>query len=386
MKQIITVIKAHIKSIVGYILFGMCRIFPLEKKVVFSNFSGKCYGDSPKYVAEKLHELDPTIPIIWLKRKDYEFKTPDYIRTVRWKSPAMVWELSTAKVWVDSHKKANYVKKRKGQFYVETSHGTLPLKKVDGDAADKFDYYYITNVCYNTKLVDVFLSNSNWRTEQIRRAFYYTGEILECGYPRSDIFFQDQTPVQRKVRQSLGLEPDVRLLLYMPTFRDSMDDSWLDLDFEKLHEALTERFGGKWIILVKLHPVMKHLNSKILGGKSGIMDVSHYEDSQELILVSEVFITDYSSAIFDFAMTRRPAFIYASDEMDYLDERGTYFDIHDLPFPFSDTTARLTDDIAHFDERKYQKSLDAFFNWLGMKADGTASETVAKLILEKLND
>lgn len=380
------IIKVRVKSLLGYVAFGLYRLFPLENKVVFSDFKGRRYGDNTRYVSEKLHELAPDISIVWLKRKGCEFQTPAYIRTVRWKSLEMVRELASARVWVDDHTKENYIKKRKGQFYIETWHGTFPIKKIEADAADKLDYNYNANVRHNSKMVDLFLSNSEWYSKHIRQAFYYKGEILECGFPKDDIFFQDPIPVQRKVRHSLGLEGDIRLLLYMPTYRNALNDDWLDIDFERLHKAIVEHFGGKWVILVRLHPVMKHLSKKILGGRSGILDVSNYEDQQELMLISDMFITDYSSTIFDFAMTRRPALIYASDEVEYMDERGTYFDIHNLPFPFSDTTGGLIDNITHWDEGEYQKKLGDFFKWLGMKADGRASETVAKLILEKLNE
>lgn len=229
----------------------------------FSNFSGKCYGDNPRYISETLHILYPQISIVWLKHKGYDFETPEYVKQIKWPSVRMIKELCTARVWVDSHTKPIYIKKRKGQYFIETWHGGLGIKKIEDDVIGKQSFSYIVNFLHNTKMVDVFLSNSTWISNIYRETFHYKGKIIECGYPKNDIFFQNNVGVIAKVKKNLGLTSE-KIVLYAPTFRNQSTIDWFDIDFIKLHECLEAQFNCKYIILIKLHPLMMKQSKKCL--------------------------------------------------------------------------------------------------------------------------
>lgn len=357
------------KRVIGRLIYFRYRLHPLEDKVVFANFSGKRYGDSPKYISQELHRQNPEIPIIWLCRDGYEFAVPDYVKKVKWRSLAMLRELCTARVWVTSHTWPVYVQKRKGQFCLETWHGGIALKKVEGDAADKLDYAYIKNYQHNARIADVFLSGSDWTTKLYRRAMGFEGKVVEWGIPRNDLLLNGSALVRKRVRSALGIEADRKILLYAPTFRNEMNADWLKLDFNRLQQEL----GENWTIFVRLHPVMMHLHQEFLSGQKQIADVSLYPDIQELIAASDMLITDYSSLMFDFAMIGKPAFIYAADVGLYEKERGFYFDLDRLPFPFADTTDRLIENIRQFDRTAYKRRTEEFFRALGMKESGCAA-------------
>ena len=137
-----------------------------------------------------------------------------------------------------------------------------------------------------------------------------------------------------------------------------------------------------------MHPKMlccKEVYKKILN--DNILDVTGYPDMQELIIATDMFITDYSSAIFDFSLLSRPAFIYASDYAIYEEsERGLYFELNELPFPITHDTKDLLDAICNFDKICYREKLKSFFDRVGMYESGCAAETVARLIMEKLKE
>ncbi len=375
-----------IKAMIGKLICGAFSVLPLQDKVVFSNFSGKCYGDNPRYISEKLHENNPDIQIVWLQHKGYSFDVPDYVKVVQWPSVDMFYELATAKVWVDSHSKPVYIWKRKGQFYIETWHGGLGMKKIELDAEEQFDYGYLATTKHNVKLADLFISNCTWLSELYRRAFQYKGEILECGYPKNDIFFQnDNSRVQTKVRKQLGLHEDERIVLYAPTFRNGGDHSWFDIDLERLHQELVRKYNGKWTVLVKLHPMMMHEGKVLFQQNDHIKDVSAYPDMQELIIATDVYITDYSSGIFDFSFLKRMGLLYASDYQKYQKEqRELYWDLRELPFPFADDMDELIANIDQFDECTYKQALEDYYDLVGLKESGSAAEQIAELILKKI--
>ena len=176
-------------------LFYFFRLFPIKKnKIVFCNFSGKRCGDSTRSISDYLQNKYPDLDIVWLCHPKYNPELPEGTRKVVFgmHSLKMIYELATAKVWVDSHTKFAFTRKRKNQFYMETWHGGIGLKKVEGDVKESLDESYMKRVRVNSALIDVFLSNSKWTSELYKRAFFYKGTLLESGLPRNDIFFKNQ--------------------------------------------------------------------------------------------------------------------------------------------------------------------------------------------------
>ncbi len=384
-KKAIIRIYVPFKAVVGWLTCKLLSVCPMENKVVFSNFSGKCYGDNPRYISEKLHELAPDVKICWLQHKGYELDVPDYVEIVKWPSFGLFYHHVTAKIWVDSHSKPVYIWKRKGQYYIETWHGGLGFKKIEMDAKDQLDYGYLATTKHNVRQADLFISNCTWLSDLYRRAFLYKGDILECGYPKNDIFFQDSGDIENKVKERLHLQKNDRILLYAPTFRKGKDTSWFDLDFGRLVRLLPE--NENWKILIKLHPMMMKQGTHFFVENDFILDVSDYPDMQELILATDVFITDYSSAIFDFCFMRKMGFLYASDYENYeKNERGLYWDLRKLPFPFAENMDELIANIQGFHQKEYERKLEEYFELVGLKESGVAAERIVTEIVKKLDN
>jgi len=379
--------KFYIKLLYAKLIYPLFYIFPLKNKVVFSSFSGRKCDDNPKYISQKLLESHPEILQIWLYK--YEpFDLPPSIKQVKWGTIGMTYHLATAKVWVDSHTKPLWVQKRKKQFYLETWHGGLGIKKIEGDAIETLTKEAIARSKHNSKMADLLVSNSTWLTNIYERAFWYDGEILECGYPKNDIFFHsdEHEIIRKKVLDFYQLPDDAYYVLYAPTFREGIAHIDYGLDLDTFQSQLQEILHREVFVLYRLHPLLAKEKQIFHTQNNHVIDVTDYFSMQYLLLTVDVLITDYSSCIFDFAMTYKPAFLYANDLEAYQKERGLYFDLHKLPFSVSESQTQLVQNIEQFSNKEYSAALKEYFSSVGLKENGHATEQLVDIIFEKVVD
>lgn len=372
----------HLSILATYKTFHV--LFPIKKnKVVIASYKGKGYGDNAKYIVNEILQKDVACEIVWMVSDIHGEKNsfPSDVRLAEYNSVASIYELSTAGVWIDNCRKPPYVLKRNGQIYIQTWHGGVALKKIEGDAADKLPEEYIKNARIDTKNIDIMVSNSKFISDVYRRAFWYSGEVIETGYPRSDILFEDRLKYKKRLRKRYGLDDGVKVLLYAPTFRDSLDVSSYKVDCNRIVRAAESRFGGDWVFAVRLHPNVSSLPVENILPNS--LNVSNHPDMQELLVGVDVLVTDYSSCMFDSAIAKIPTFIYASDIEDYATERGFYFTFDELPFSVSTSGSELAMSIMEYDEQQYLENLERFYSKVGLCDDGKASERVVDVI-EKL--
>ena len=118
---------------------------------------------------------------------------------------------------------------------------------------------------------------------------------------------------------------------------------------------------------------------------AGVINATAYADIQELMVASDVGITDYSSWLCDYVLTRRPAFIFATDYDKYNEEHGLYYPLEDSPFPVATDNDQFEKNVLFFDDEDYQRKIDAFLEWTGCVDDGHASERIVDKLVEYLN-
>ncbi len=363
-----------------------CRLFPVKKnKIVFQSYYGRGYGDNPKYIAEELRRRGLPLDLVWVIADESQaVGLPAELRTVVFRSFRYIYEMSTARVWVDNSRK-EYCLKKKNQYYMQTWHGGLGMKKVENMVADKLGEEYVRRAKRDAAQCDVMLSACTTITEDYRRYFWYPrGEILEKGLPRNDRLLSFTPADTARVRQALGVEEGCRLLLYAPTFRDDHSLAAYDMDYRRCKAALEARFGGSWKIALRLHPNVFRLSDTMDFDPAVVVNASHYPDMQELYMVADMVVTDYSSVIFDFLLIGKPSLLYASDVAAYRTERDYYFEFADLPFALCETNDQLEQEILQFDEAAYAQRIAAFKATHGMKDDGHAAAAAADWILEKV--
>lgn len=365
--------------------FYFFRLFPLQNKVIACTFKGVKYGDNPQYIFEQLRLLDDKIDFVWLRRDGYTYVIPSWIRVVSWNMKyKLIYELATAKVIIDTHRFRKFVKKRKGQVFIETWHGGVAIKKLEADVP-KFceDQVLMNEIKATNRVADVFISQSDLLSGIYRRAFKYEGPIWKCGYPRNDILFSDNNEISQKVRKKYCLR-DEHIVLYAPSFRDSfyenIDVNVYSVDFEKLKQTLSKRFGGEWVVMTRWHPLFSSQIAQKMSLTSDIIDATKYPDIQDLLMTVDVVVSDYSSCMFDAALRNTPCFIYATDVEDYKSDRGMYFDMEELPFPYAPNNEGLMKNILNYNDQDYLFKLKCFFDRIGLVETGHAGNDIAQKI------
>lgn len=373
-----------VSKIASAAAWTLCGLLPVKKKkIVASSFYGRGYSDNPKAIVEELRKRGEDLDLVWLTKPGQENTLPEGVRAVRYDSVKRIYELATAKVWIDNCRKGA-PKKRKGQFYLQTWHG-LALKRIEKDAATKLDDDYTPYAMRDAKQTDLIISNCAHMTRIYKTGFWYGGEVLETGSPRNDLLFANPTPLREKVREAYGLPQDRKLVLYGPTFRADHSLDAYRLDAEKLLSALHDRFGGEWTLLARLHPAVEELSSQVFtyDGKT-VCNATAYPDITELLAACDCVITDYSSLMFDFALTGRPCFQFATDLAAYLEDRNFYFPLSDLPFPCAEDNAALAENIRNYSEAEQKARWEIFNQDFGLMEDGKAASRCADLILAKV--
>ncbi len=350
------------------------RVMPLQNKVVFIAFSGRQYSDSTRRISELLAKQHPEIPRVWAfeNPEKFWFLREKGVKIVKYKSLEFLYHVMTAKVYVDNAEFWSALKFRPGQMVLETWHGGGAYKRVGGDRIDVNEREQQHAVEKMNKIT-LFLSSSRAFTEfVIRGAYRYSGQVLECGLPRNDDLLHPDPHTPGAVRAQFGIPGEANILLYAPTFRNSHTLDLYDVDFAGLKAALEGKFGGEWVILLRMHYYMA--DKALASGGLYLYNATDYPDMQELLLASDVLLTDYSSCMWDFSLLHRPCFLYARDISEYRGERDFYTPMEEWPFPLAQDNGELFRAIGAFDESKYLQAVQKHHTDLGSTESGTAAK------------
>lgn len=360
---------------------------PVENKVMFLTFQGD-YTCNPKRIADEMIKQDLNYPLVWDVKTD--IPTSDYpleLKFVKHDTYEFYKELASAKVIIEN---TNIVErlgayKKQDQYLFQTWHGSLGIKRLDGDVVMGFRWRSIARNCQ--KKVDYCLSNSDFETEVFETSYWKNVPSLLTGHARNDIFFledeAEKDKIRRKVYRFLGIDINKKIFLFAPTHRDNLEESYEALDYEHIKEALEKRFGGEWQIVIRLHNRLKKQSRTWLRDlPSFVSDATLYEDMQELLACTDVGVTDYSSWIFDYVLSGRPGFIIEMGLEEFQQQRGFYYPIETTPFPIAKDSIGLAENILSFDAEKYAVRVKEFLAARGCMEDGHASERIVEKIKE----
>ena len=369
-----------LKYIFGQIVNYFLAVLPKRNKIVFVNFLGRGYGDSPKYIAEEIMRQSLPYDLVWLVY-DMNDIFPNGIRKVKFYSLKSRFELSTARVIISNTKSRLPYSKKRTQYYIQTWHGGFGVKYIEKDIEQFLPDDYVRDSKYDSSITDLILSGSDFQTQVIKDSFWYDGEIFMKGIPRNDIFFNYTQETISKLKKLYGFEENVKIVIYAPTFRKNGNVDVYQLNAHKLLQTLRKKTGDVWKLIIRLHPSV--------AGKSGIfhydddvIDGSSYADSQELLVLSDLLITDFSSMMMDFAIMRKPVFLFILDLQDYIKDAGGVRPIfYNLPFSMAHSNEELNETIREFDMNDYHNLLDGFMHkYFRSYDDGHASEYVVERI------
>ena len=372
-----------------------------EKTLLFCCFNGKSYSCSPKAIYEYMINTDEfkDYKFIWAFSDEKKYKNLEKnkntsvvkIRTKEYKKC-----LAKAKYWIFNYKIPDFLYPKKNQIFVQCWHGT-PLKRLGCDLehfdnvlntidgikkrykieASKFTYFISPSKFASEKFI------SAWNLKEIGKE----NIIVEEGYPRNDFFFNYNVKDVQKISKKLAIENASRkIILYAPTYRSNQHQTGLgyvykeEIDFKKMEN----KFGKDYLILFRPHYFIANAFD-FDKYKGFVYNVADIDDINELYIISDILITDYSSVFFDYANLKRPMIFFMYDLEHYKNEsNGFYIDLNELPGQIVETQEDLEKSIEDVDfnigsSKKY-KEFNEKYNYLD---DGNASKRVIeKVILE----
>lgn len=370
------------KDIIFKILLKSLYFLPIQRnKVLFVDYYGSKYGCNPKYISKALADYK-SADIVWAFINPEFHKGYSDGRSVKWGSLKFFYELATSKVFVTNFRMPLWYKKRKGQFYIQTWHTPMNIKAIEKDTENTLTPHYVEMAKADSKNTSLLISTASFATDIFKRAFWYDGEIFEVGAPRCDILINQPPELKKQVKIKLGLPEDKKILLYAPTFRKGHTLDIYNIDFSQLIKGKE----SDWIILVRLHPHLQKYSKKLYGNLYNVRDVTDYDDLQEILLITDFLISDYSGLIFDYSLTMKPCILYVPDLENYCGkDRKLYFNIEQLPFPICKNLQDLTHSFQCFDERSYKVNNERFLESIGMIRNGGASEIIASKIIKTIS-
>jgi CDP-glycerol glycerophosphotransferase len=352
--------------------------------VVFESWRGK-YSDSPRAVSERLGEVRPDLRRIWVVTGS-DVDLPDDVERVVRNTPAYFRRIASAEYFLSNDMMPRYPFKTARTTYVQLWHGT-PLKRIGFDVpAAKYHGadLYARRLAKDVRRWDHLVSPNHFSTEKFRQAFRYDGSVLEVGYPRNDVLSgPGAVELRDKTRADLGLGPSTRAVLYTPTWRDDAltgtpKPNPLAAELEQVLAGLSD----DTVLLFRFHHLVAA--SSPVRSHPRVRDVSNHPDIQALYLAADLMITDYSSTMFDFAVTGRPMIFYTYDLADYRDQlRGFYFDLEqEAPGPLVTTSADLAAALADEDGLRtgYADAYAAFRQRYCHLDDGRATDRLIERV------
>ena len=323
--------------------------------------------------------------IVWvIRKKNLQTETyPEQLKLVVRDSMEFYQEAASAKVLIDNSINLEYmgVCKKNNQTIVEVWHGSYGIKRFDTTT----DKHWIRKAIRFGRKTDYCITNSKTETKLMQNSYWKDAEYLELGKPRTDILFESCNESQEKISNELralyGIDRDMKIALYGPTYRDDKSSRFDTIDYELLHNTLVEKFGGEWCILTRFHFLQKKTRSISC---PYVIDVSDYKDIEDILVLADIGITDYSSWVCDYVNTLKPIFLYTPDYDEFKKGRGFSFPLEDTPFSMAYTNDELSNNIMGFADDQYQMDCKKFLEYHGCVDDGYSAYRIVNKLKEMM--
>ena len=318
-----------------YFYLGTCALWilklfvrPDDKLILFISFGGKKYDDSPKAIYERMinDSRFSSYHFVWAFNNPEDFVIPKGDK-VKCDTLAYFVTALKARVWVsNSTVERGLSFKGEHTFYFDTWHGT-PIKKMGTDIVS-------TNNSFKGRGkwdVDYFTCQGEYEADIFGKVFQTIGKdrMHVIGLPRNDIYATYTREYMLSLRKKMGISEDKKVILYAPTFReyDKNDSMAVQISVPINLEKWKHFLGDGYILLFRAHyEVSQGLN---IQDDDFVREVSAYPQLEDLMIVSDLLISDYSSVFFDYSIMLKPMLVFCYDYERYSSERGMYFDIRE---------------------------------------------------------
>lgn len=311
-----------------------------EESIMFVSFAGKNYDSNPRYFSDYIYSKKSNFKIFWAFEKPENFPQCNF-KKLKFGSIAYFITLLKCKYWIfDVSISRGIHMPTKKHIVVYTGHG-LAYKYIGKDIK-----YYSKADWYRDKIIfkmsDYVLSQSRIYNKILSQAYEIAeSKFLDTGYPRNDILFEKVN--SDAIRKKYNLPLDKTIILYLPTMRE-----WMVNEEFPIQQDDILKLKDDFIIIFKAHPSSK---IKVNGIKS-VYDFTNVENLTDLFFISDILLTDYSSALFDYMILNKPIILYQYDYEDYKNKRGLYFTTKELPLFRAENSSTL---INYINGKKYTK-------------------------------
>lgn len=387
--------RDQIKLAVKYAMRFFLKIFwllPIKKnRIFFMANMGKGYLCNPKYIYESMlnDPLFATYEFVWC------FREPDnYKKLLNNKNTKLIsknsylkyfYNLLTSEIVIYNCGGFSYAPIRKKQFLIETGHGG-GLQKKNGFLLSNKSKSSNKGIELASKDIKLWISSSALQSDMYtRKAMAYRGEILDSGYPRTDLFYYATDEKKNEIRKRLGVDDVKKIVLYAPTFKGdeghavALSEGVEVIDVSIVKQSLSDRFGGEWVFAKRGHQYSQEVDIE-----TADYDWTKYPDMQEILLVADVLITDYSSCLWDFAIMKKPCFLFVPDLKTYRDDdRGFYIPIEEWAGIMVNQNSEWISKIAEFNEITYSEDVDKYLKMMGSFENGNATNLLKERILKR---
>lgn len=370
---------------IGSALIAVLRPFIKinDKRVIFISFGGRKYDDSPKAIYEKMlmDEDMCNYEFIWAFINP-EQHTITRGRKIKVDTPQYYTTLLSSRIWITNSGVQRGLRiPHKSSICINTWHGT-PIKTMWRDISSNNTSFKGNGSSMD---VDILLSQCTYEADTFSKALNLPkSKFAVIGYPRNDeLVTRNNEDEILSIKTRLGIPYDKRVILYAPTFREynktkGNNCSFLiPLNFDKW----AERLSDEYILLIRAHyEVTKNVN---FANSDFVKNVSTYDHLNDLMLISDILISDYSSIFFDYSILERPMLAYCYDYDLYKETRGLYFDIREALDSNFTNEDELIYEIASL-KYDHRVAIARNFKKRFIEHYGDASERCIKLIKSRL--
>lgn len=374
-------IKYLIKFLIRQIL-KILYILPIKKNLIyFESFNGKQISCNPYYIFKELQKRELRYIFIWCYNGGID--SIKNVKFVKFKTFKRIIAIMTSKVIISNDGFSSYIPYRKQQILINTWHGGGAYKLVgkESNSREQNNKNNFLSTKFVSERISYFISSSKVFSNIMTKTMMIgENKFLNIGMPRNDIFFNQDAvnKINLKTRRYLGIENEKILILYAPTYRDKFvnENFNIQIDILKIKHVVEKKFNKIAVFLIRGH----HAINQLLLDNSFDYDVSDYGDMQELLCAVDILITDYSSSMWDFSLTKKPCFLFTPDIDEYIKDRGFCTDPYSWGFTLAKTNDDLCKNILNFNQIDYDKSMKQHHLNLGSYETGEATNKMCNII------
>ena len=376
-----------IKLITIYIIRFFIKLFyffPVKNnRIIFSSYRGYQYACNPRYISEYLVKYHPEeYEIIWAFQNpsDFEFLKKENIKLVSYSSLKRFYYEATSKFSVNNIGSFSFLPLRKGQEHINTWHSGFDMTGC-ALTEPRNNSIMRKTLRMSTNETTLFLSSNRWFSEfALQAEFDYHGPVLNYGLPRSDdLVNENRKKLEKKMRDYLGVNEDTVIFMYGPTWRYGGVKDNPHVDLLKVCDILEKKYGDNYLVIKRLH----HLAKDDVVENEHIKDLTNYPNVEEIMPAVNIFVSDYSSLIWDASLVRAYVILFTPDVDKYVEERTMYKPIWEWGYPVALTQEELNEELVKADLNQGKIRAERFLEKYGSYETGKAAEYFYKWMISK---